>query len=645
MICINKLSLSEPVDFAASELKKYLQMMMPECGMIEIRYDPKATKGFRLGLMEDFGLICEAEDVELDDVVHVETTAEGGILAGSNPRSVLYAVYRLLKENGCRWLFPGKDGEFIPRKQLEGVSYHKMADHRIRAHTTEGDPTLEMALDFIDFQTKHEMNHYGLYEIWDYHERYYRHRYNESRREPEPLPYALAQQWEGLCQAELTKRGLRISAGGHGWVEQVVGFDLATCDEYALGAKPLPEEICQNLAMLDGERKLNRYARYTNFCMSRADLRKKFAKIVADYCEKRPQLQELSVSLADNSHNHCECEECQKKRPSDFFVMVLNEIDEELTARNLPTKIMFSSYVDWQFAPLVERIKNPKRFILKYCAISRDYSSSLNENSVIPEPNPYIRNKWEPPKTNEEGIALFKKWQEVFPGDCMVYEYHFWLHQYRDLGGYQFARRIYEDVRAWKPYGMNGGIQDGSNRSFFPNGLCQYIYFATLWDRDLDFDEAVNDYYMHCYGEEWRFVKQYFKRISAAFDHAYMCGNKSSDPEKSDYYNPGHVADLEQVREYTAQVRDKITRNKLALPTRPQNVCWRLLRRHTELCERMVDVMIEKCYGRTTYPLEMLHKTLDDFCQYDYEMERYFDFALARVSLNNVVRIKPKIEL
>ena len=102
------------MDFAASELKKYLRMMMPGCGEISIAYDPKATDGFRLGLLEDFGLPNEAEEVELDDVVHIDTDENGGILAGSNPRSVLFAVYRFLKENGCRFLFPGADGEYIP---------------------------------------------------------------------------------------------------------------------------------------------------------------------------------------------------------------------------------------------------------------------------------------------------------------------------------------------------------------------------------------------------------------------------------------------------------------------------------------------------------------------------------------------------
>ena len=88
------------IGFAAQELKKYLRMMMPRCGEIETPYDPSAVPedGFCLGLFSDFGIApCQVEDARLDDAVYAETTAAGGILAGSNPRSVLLAVYRYLR--------------------------------------------------------------------------------------------------------------------------------------------------------------------------------------------------------------------------------------------------------------------------------------------------------------------------------------------------------------------------------------------------------------------------------------------------------------------------------------------------------------------------------------------------------------------
>ena len=103
MYQINKITSNPVVDFAAEELKKYLRMMMPRCGEITIAYAPEAKDGFRLGLMQDFGLdVSEAKDLFLDDILHIDADEQGGIIAGSNPRSILQAVYKYLTLNGCR---------------------------------------------------------------------------------------------------------------------------------------------------------------------------------------------------------------------------------------------------------------------------------------------------------------------------------------------------------------------------------------------------------------------------------------------------------------------------------------------------------------------------------------------------------------
>ena len=98
MYNIYRINADSVIDFAALELKKYLRMMMPRCGEIKVEFNLKAKDGFRLGLMSDFGIDPDVDDVNLDDVIYVETDENGGIIAGSNARSVLFAVYRFLKE-------------------------------------------------------------------------------------------------------------------------------------------------------------------------------------------------------------------------------------------------------------------------------------------------------------------------------------------------------------------------------------------------------------------------------------------------------------------------------------------------------------------------------------------------------------------
>jgi hypothetical protein len=644
MFYIKKLRDDNVLHFAAEELKKYLRMMMPECGEIEISTAPGAKDGFRLGLLEDFGIPNEAPDADLDDIVHIDTTAEGGILAGSNPRSVLFAVYRFLKENGCRFLFPGTDGEYIPRKPVEAIRYHKMADCRFRGHTTEGDPSLEMALDYIDYQAKQEMNVYGLYGIYNYHRRYYLHRFNEKNRPPEPVERDLVEQWYGLCEAELLKRGIQIWAGGHGFMPHVLGVDPEDRYLYKSGQKELPEELRENCAMMKGVRGLNRKdPMFTNFCMSRADLRSKYADLVVARAEKNPQLSQLAVSLADTNNNHCECPERQKKRPSDFYVMLLNEIDEKLTAKGIQTKISFSAYVDCMFAPEVERIKNPSRFALKATPIGRTYERPLCSEADSSLLQPYVRNNWTMPRTVEAYYAHFKQWQDRFPGTCTGYEYHYWVKQYRDPGMMAMSRLIYDDVLSWKALGLDGGIEDGSNRSFFPNGFVDHIYGATLLDNNLDYEAELADYYSHIYGPDWKKARAYLDKITEAFDPMFMWGKKSADPKLGEFYNPAQAEKLEQVKEITAEAREFI-KTHLAMPTRPQTVSWRLLLRHTEWCDRIAEVIIEVCKGHKKYAKEMFLKFAEDFGKYEYEMERYFDFGLSIHGLDYIVKNVPKVE-
>lgn len=643
MLQIKKIRADHTIDFAAEELKKYLRMMMPEVSEIDICFEPEAKDGFRLGLFEDFGLPYEAEDPLLDDIVHVDTDEEGGILAGSNPRSVLFAVYRLLKQNGCRFLFPGMDGEYIPRKKILPTVYHKQADHRFRGYTTEGDPSLEQVLDYIDYHAKQELNMYSVAGIYSYHRRYYLHRYNEKNRPPEPIDYRSVEQWKGLCEAELNKRGIMIQDASHGWHMEAIGLDDKDRYLYREGKKQFPEELVPYLAMLNGKRQLNHNDPYmTGLCLSQKEIRTKLARFVANHAEKHKQYITVAVPRQDESHNYCECEACKKLRPSDWIVMISNELDEILTERGIDTKIILSGYVDCMFAPVQERIKNPKRFLLQYTPISRSYTSSITEDTLIPEAQPFIYNGWKAPKRIEEYVALFKEWQKVVPCTCFGYEYHYWVHQYRDPGMMKMSRRIYEDIYSLKLLGINGCKEDGSNRSFFPNGFHSYIYSETLLNRDCDYNEVLADYFYHVYGEDWKLAQNYLERVSEAFDHRYMCGELGV--QNAPFYNPSHVTDLNEVKELAAQARE-LAGSHMAMPTRPQTVSWRLLLRHAEYCEGLAEVMIEKCLGHERYANELWLSFLERFGKYDFELERYFDFGLAANSISRILGKFAEIEL
>ena len=647
MYKIYKITSNHTVDFAAEELKKYLRMMMPRCGEITIEYAPEATEGFRLGLMQDFGLdTSEAEDTTLDDIIHIDTDECGGIIAGSNVRSVLLAVYRYLTINGCRWLFPGIDGEYIPTKNIEAVSYHKMADCRYRGQCNEGAENQAMMMEEIDFTPKIGMNIFMIeFDIPKvYYNRYYDHTGNESR-DPEPITAETVLQWKRQCEAEMSKRGLQFHDMGHGWTAEPFGID--TTDGWVQGKATIPEESKDFVAMIDGERKLFLDTGLnTNFCMSNPNARAKVVKAVADYAELSTNVDYLHVWLADAHNNHCECNECRKKLPSDWYVMLMNEIDEELTKRELATRIVYICYVDTTWAPKTEKIKNPERFSFLVAAISRNYSEpvdpNLDVNSV--ELKEFDLNKNILPATVNEYIAHADKWLKMSNVNSLVYEYHFWDPQFRDLGVFDSAKTIHEDIKGYRAHGYRGIIEDGSQRSFFPTGFGFYTYASTLFDTSVDFDELVEDHFSHAYGEDWRTVAELFREIGKAIDYRYLIGSLGRPGANSKWNNPELIPSFEKVFEITEKYRPFVEAHK-NMPKRAQTVSYRVLARYLDYCDGLTRALILKADEKDKEAYDAYREFFREFGKREIEIERVFDQSLSYRSLEKVFKDLKRVYL
>ncbi len=644
MLKIKLIRFDNVVVFAAEQLKKYLRMMMPYCGDIEIVFEPDAKDGFRLGLLQDFGLKNDAEDPVLDDIVHIDTDVDGGILAGSNPRSVLFAVYRFLRLNGCRWLYPGVDGEHIPLKDIEPIKYHKQADHRFRGHCNEGAESQTCMLETIDFYAKQEINVYMIEfdNPYAYYNCYYSHRYNEKNRIAEPVPYEQVMQWKRECEVEIAKRGLMFHDMGHGWTAEP--FGIPSTEGWKVSDFKLTDEQRECLALVNGKRDFhNGVPLNTNLCMSNPKVRKIMVDGIVNYAKTHSNVDYLHVWLADGTRNHCECDECKKLSPSDYYLMIMNELDEQLTQNNLSTRIVFIAYVDTMFPPQKVTIKNPDRFSLLYAPITRAYHESFKEGTVLPKPQEYVRNDWKYPVSAEENIALLDAWQQNWHGPCFSYEYHFWVHQYKDPSGLYIAKRIYEDIRALKYINLDGFVEDGSQRSFFPTGFAIYVYAETLLNRDVDFEELKADYFSHVYGEGWQDALEYLQNISDCFDFAFMTGCASVDESLSKYYDPSQVTKLLKVEEIAKAGRE-LAKNHLVKPTRPQTVSWRLLSKHTEYCEGFARFMIERCQNNNDEAYKLATEFFDKFGKYEVEIERYYDHLMSTRALIRMVD-KPKVIL
>ncbi len=641
MLTISVYSFSEAASFAASELKKYLRMMMPRVGNVRILPNHDETASFRLGLMADFRLDCsDAADLRLDDVVFIDCDEAGGVIAGSNPGALVIAVYRYLKFCGCRWLFPGLDGERIPRLEtLPAVSYRKMADYRYRGQCNEGAESQRCMMETIELTPKLAMNSYMLeFDVpTAYYHWYYNH-INNTVRTPEPVSADTILRWKRLCETEIELRGLSFHDMGHGWTAESFGIsskDIWEPEEETY----VPPESVQYLALVKGKRALyHGVALNTNSCFSNPEARAKIASYVADYAEKQNNVDFLHIWLADATHNHCECELCRTRRVSDWYVMLLNEIDAELTRRELATKLVFIAYTDTMWPPETERIANPKRFTMLFAPIHRTYCETYEEPADETAIKPYVLNDNSYPQNMAECMGYLAAWKRVWDGDAFCYEYHFWQQQFLDVGGMYHARLLFDDIRGLRRHGLDGIIEDGSQRSYFPSGFSWYVYGETLFDSSRSFEELTEEYFSAAYGSDWRIVVDWLQSVSDQLDLAYVSGNrKFPQPDGSmAAYVSEEYAQRAEVILARADAFGEIIADHIRADERCESAAWQLLGLHREFLMLLCPVIAARARNDLDAAKEAFVKMQDELSAKEVAFEACFDEYSCIKSLNRL---------
>jgi len=521
---------AEPVVYATEELARYLRMMddvdVEIQGFGERR--PWACAGIRLGLLSDFG-IEQHSVAKLDDRIYVDVSALEGIVAGSNPRSVLLAAYRFLEEVGCRWVRPGKDGEYVPRRDLAqlAVQLDETPSYRYRGMCIEGAVSYENVEDSIDWAPKVGLNSYFLEFIvpYTFFDRWYRH-LNNPYKEPEGLTVEKVVDFRQRLEREIKKRGLLYHAVGHGWTCEPFGIEGLGWDseEY-----PVSNQVSPYLAEVDGRRAIYKgIPLNTQLCYSNADARQAVVDFALRTVQEKDNIDVLHVWLADGVNNHCECPDCRDTLPSDYYVQLLNEIDAAFTQHGIDVKIAFVVYVDLLWAPQRARFNNPDRFVLLFAPISRSYSEPYDlELSGVELPE-YERNQLRFPSDIRENLAHLKAWQQTFHGDAFTYEYYFMWDHYFDPAYYEAAKVIHADVQKLARAGLNGIISDQTQRAFFPTGFGMYVLAKSLWDDRVSFTALAKAYFAAAFGPDGEACRKYMARLSKLFDPPYLRGDSVS---------------------------------------------------------------------------------------------------------------------
>jgi len=499
-------------------------------------------------------------DPARDDAIAISVHGKSGYITGTNDRSVLLAVYRTLKALGCNWVRPGKEGERIPARAIDTIEAEicEAASSRHRGVCIEGAVSYDNVLDMIDYIPKVGMNEYFIQFLVPgcFFERWYKHQDNPLSKAEDISREDIAAMTVAL-EREITRRGLGYHKTGHGWTCEPFGIDGSGWN--ANKQYDISDEIRSYLAQIGGERALWRNVPLnTNLCYSNPTVRGKMTDAITDYCRKNPHIDILHFWLADGHNNHCECENCVKMRPADWYVTMLNELDEKLTAAGVPTKIVFLIYVDLLWEPVECRIQNPDRFILMFAPITRRFGQNYGESIVYDEElPPYTRNKLSMPNSLAQNLEHLRRWQAGFDGDSFAFDYHLWGAHLNDPGYEKAAQNLFCDMQDLKKIGLNGMVSCQIQRCFFPTALPFNMMASALWNAEGDFEAEALAYYRAAFGEDGDELHRHLAAVSDLFIMYY--GPTAGEPDKLE--RGPYCTDYNALNDEIVAIRALVIRN------------------------------------------------------------------------------------
>ena len=584
--------------YAADELVKYLKLMDPTVRTETLSFDAwedGVQNVIWLGMDDAFAALSDnAKANALDDSMYISVDNAAGVMTGSSPRMVLSAAYRFLKELGCDWVRPGPDGEIIPARRFSAadLSAHvdEAASYRHRGVTIEGAVSYEHVMNMVEWLPKAALNCYFIQfqTPFTFFDRWYSH-YENPLYEKEPLTRQDVQLMHKSIVREIKKRGLMYHAVGHGWTCGALGVPG---DEWRHVEYDLPADVQAKLALVDGKREMWKgVALNTNLCYSRSDVRAAITDTITEYCLENREVDYLHFWLADGSNNNCECPECQKKRPADFYVMMLNELDEKLAKAGLDTKVVFLVYEDLLWAPETEKLVNPQRFVLMFAPINRTYSRAFTDGieGGREELAPFVRNRLVLPKSVSQNIAALSDWQKDINCDSFDFDYHLMWDHLKDPGYAHNARVLFEDMKNLDKLGLNGMVSCQLQRVGLPDALPIYGMAAALWDKTADFDKTADTYFAAAFGRDGDKARAYLEKLSDLFTPPYL---RLEMPAES----PGLKAKYDAVIPHVDAFRNVIAEN-IAATEGNVRASWEYLDIHAEMAKLLAPALSARCVG------------------------------------------------
>ena len=590
--------------FAKEELYSYLVRM--GCPDLSIRLGTADMTAYGLP---------KAKNPMLDDQYYIDVNGHDGVILGSNPRAVLLGVYRYLTLIGCRFLRPGKQHEIVPTKTSVSDYAAKEAHTaalRHRGACIEGADSIDNILDYIDWSPKVGYNSFFLQFKYPYTflERFYSHKDNPLM---EKVEWTMEDSMRAMDAFDIAmkKRGILQHRVGHGWTSQTLGCTATGWDKEE---RVFDDKTRAMIAEVDGKRELYYgIPTNTNLCLTNPDAIEAFTAAVVEYLKENPNTDYLHLWLADGWNNSCECENCTKPingvkpRPSDHYITLLNHIDKVLTQEGIPTRLVMLMYVDLLWAPAVNRLDNPDRFVLMFAPITRTFEKGFEEHGPLNVTPEFHLNRLKFPRDLDTNLSMLMDWHHAGAGDAFDYDYYMGRAHYGDPTYLHLARLIAHDLKFHPQLGLNGISSCQELRAHLPNAVGCTVMGRIADDTSLDEEALIKEYFFDCYGKDGGKVLEVMNELSDCFYQDYVLNTRPR-------IDPTYAAMLEKVPPILTKL-EALVKEHAPVQYEAQSHMWQEMKFFIEYTRQFAQIVLYLVTDQQAKAVSLFDESFAPMCQ------------------------------
>jgi hypothetical protein len=249
---------SDATKAVATELAEYLKRITGATFDVQTG---DGSHGIVLGTLSEFPIASLEKPLEIRDTYDgkeafaIRTEPQRLLLIGATDLAVSHAAFRFLERIGCRWFFPAREWEVVPRQSALTVSLDETDRPRILARR-----------------------------IW--------YGYGTFSDKGHPQGSSAQKDYEAWARHNCMASSFRVTAG-HAWQSII------------LANKQVFDEHPEYRALVSGTRQGEQ------LCVSNPEVRRLARQWALSQLERRPESEMVSMECSDG-YGQCECDECAK---------------------------------------------------------------------------------------------------------------------------------------------------------------------------------------------------------------------------------------------------------------------------------------------------------------------------------------------